>query len=130
MSDETLTERLRAYRQTANLPQDQADMHEAADEIDRLRAENERLTLNYETAQRSASRYHEAWKVLVDLDRNEHGRHRGDVDTMDPSGTSQGNPFALDPGHRIGTTLLGEPITWETLEEIVRPRRALEGDER
>lgn len=68
-------------------------------------------------------RLRRAYTILSDLDRNEHGRHKGDVDASDPTGWSQGNPFALDPETRIGTTMLGEPITWGDLFEAGGPRR-------
>lgn len=44
--------------------------------------------------------------LLSDLDRCEHGRHRGDVcgGVSGCNGPSHGNPF-LEPGQRIGTTL-------------------------
>jgi hypothetical protein len=30
--------------------------------------------------------------MIIDLDRNENGRHEGDADVGDPTGVSQGNP--------------------------------------
>lgn len=45
--------------------------------------------------------------LLLDLDRNEHGRHEGDADVGDPSGVSQGNPH-LRPGQVIGYTIGGD----------------------
>lgn len=59
-------------------------------------------------------RYSWATSLLSDLDRCEHGRHKGDVCGGFPpggcNGPSQGNSF-LQPGQRIGTTISGNPIT-------------------
>lgn len=55
--------------------------------------------------------------VLLDLDRNENGRHEGDADVGDPSGVSQGNPH-LRPGAVIGYTIGGQQ------RPIVMPARA------
>jgi hypothetical protein len=49
---------------------------------------------------------HRFKRILVDLDRNEHGRHEGDVDIGDPSGYSQGNP-RLKTGDILGYSLGG-----------------------
>jgi len=57
--------------------------------------------------------------VLSDLDRNEHGRHEGDVDSGDPTGVSQGNPY-IEEGQQIGFTMGGQPI--------VMPPRAQRSD--
>ena len=89
-----------------------------------LEAEIARIEINYEGADRARQQYHSAHRLLVDLDRNEHGRHQGDTDVGDPTGWSQGNPFALDPDTRLGTTMLGEPITWADLFAAGGPRRA------
>lgn len=56
-------------------------------------------------------------RLLMDLDRNEHGRHEGDADVGDPSGVSQGNPH-LRPGEVIGYTIGGDRAP------IVMPARA------
>ena len=40
-------------------------------------------------------------QIVMDLDRNERGRHAGDPDPEDPTGVSQGNP-AVCPGQVIG----------------------------
>lgn len=55
--------------------------------------------------------------LLMDLDRNENGRHEGDVDFGDPTGVSQGNPH-LRPGAVIGYTIGGDRMP------IVMPDRA------
>lgn len=47
-----------------------------------------------------------AVQLLNDLDRSPHGRHKGDVESQDPSGVSQGNPL-LPPGTHIGYSLYG-----------------------
>lgn len=44
--------------------------------------------------------------MLGDLDRNEHGRHEGDVDGGDPTGASQGNPH-LKTGDVLGYSIGG-----------------------
>ena len=59
-------------------------------------------TKRYERLQRAAT-------LLSDLDRSDVGRHKGDVESQDPSGISQGTPH-LSEGQRIGTTLSGAPI--------------------
>lgn len=46
--------------------------------------------------------------MVDDLDRNEHGRHIGDADSSDPSGTSQGNPIH-PPGSTLGYDIGGRP---------------------
>lgn len=48
-------------------------------------------------------------RVLMDLDRCEHGRHEGDACFDCPDGTSVGNP-RFPTGERIGTRLYGQPI--------------------
>lgn len=63
------------------------------------------------------------WRsLLMDLDRNENGRHEGDADVGDPSGVSQGNPH-LRPGAVIGYTIGGEqrPIVMPAREDRHRP---------
>lgn len=47
-------------------------------------------------------------QMVIDLDRNEHGRHEGDADVGDPSGVSQGNP-RLHTGDVLGYGLGGAP---------------------
>jgi len=47
--------------------------------------------------------------IVFDLDRNESGRHEGDVDSYDPTGTSQGNPF-ISTGSTFGYTFSRIPI--------------------
>lgn len=47
-------------------------------------------------------------KMVGDLDRNEHGRHEGDVDNMDPTRRSQGNPH-LPVGTILGYDISGRP---------------------
>lgn len=54
-------------------------------------------------------RLNEAVTLLDDLDRSAAGRHRGDSEFQDPSGTSQGNPL-LPPGTHIGHTIYGRRI--------------------
>lgn len=53
--------------------------------------------------------------VLSDLDRSAVGRHRGDSESQDETGRSQGNQF-LTPGQRIGTSLSGKPIIFPNPE--------------
>ncbi len=48
-------------------------------------------------------------RILMDLDRCEHGRHSADPCFGCPHGQSTGNTFA-PPGTRIGTDLGGRPI--------------------
>lgn len=48
-------------------------------------------------------------RLLEDLDRCEHGRHRIDSCLSCPTGESTGNLF-VPPGTRIGTSLYGHPI--------------------
>lgn len=67
--------------------------------------------------------------LVADLDRNDNGRHEGDVDSGDPSGVSQGNPF-LPTGTLIGHTMDGraivvpsrsrrhDPAAWVSADEI------------
>jgi hypothetical protein len=70
-----------------------------------------------------------ALDLLQDLDRSEHGRHQGDVESQSPTGFSRGNPL-LSEGDHIGHTIgglrivvpsndkLGDPDAW------VVPRQA------
>ena len=47
------------------------------------------------------------WAIMVaDLDRSEHGRHEGDVQSGSPTGVSEGNPH-LPTGARLGYSLDG-----------------------
>jgi hypothetical protein len=46
--------------------------------------------------------------MIIDLDRNENGRHEGDADVGDPTGVSQGNP-RLRTGDVLGYDLGGRP---------------------
>jgi hypothetical protein len=46
--------------------------------------------------------------LVLDLDRNENGRHEGDADVGDPTGVSQGNPL-MHAGDVIGYRLGGHP---------------------
>jgi len=54
------------------------------------------------------------YNIIMDLDRNANGRHKGDADSGDPTGVSQGN-LILPVGMQIGWTLGGYSI-------IVPPR--------
>lgn len=107
---------------------------DAAIEVERLTAENQRLTTtssiggvvvgrcdsNHRIISRSEyQRLNECRRIISDLDRSEHGRHAGDVESQSPTGVSEGNPHALPPGQRIGTTLHGSPITWGDLVGIL-----------
>jgi hypothetical protein len=47
-------------------------------------------------------------QIVSDLDRNEHGRHEGDIDTFDPTGISNGNP-KFCTGEVIAYSLGGKP---------------------
>jgi hypothetical protein len=47
-------------------------------------------------------------QIIADLDRNEHGRHEGDIDCGDRSGISQGNP-RLWSDRVIGYDISGRP---------------------
>lgn len=47
-------------------------------------------------------------RIVVDLDRNENGRHEGDVDVGDPSGVSQGNPN-IQTGQTFAYDISGRP---------------------
>jgi hypothetical protein len=47
-------------------------------------------------------------RMVNDLDRNENGRHEGDVDCGDPTGVSQGNP-RLHTGDILGYDIGGRP---------------------
>jgi hypothetical protein len=46
--------------------------------------------------------------MISDLDRNEHGRHEGDIDAFDHTGISRGNPN-LRTGAIIGYDISGRP---------------------
>ena len=48
-------------------------------------------------------------RLVLDLDRNEGGRHEGDADVGDPSGVSQGNFRGIRTGDVIGHSLGGHP---------------------
>jgi hypothetical protein len=48
-------------------------------------------------------------RILTDLDRCEHGRHRIDSCVSCPGGISAGNPHMPDPGRPVGYDLRGEP---------------------
>jgi hypothetical protein len=63
------------------------------EEAERLRAEVRRLSVFA--------------RMVNDLDRNEHGRHEGDVDGGDPTGVSQGNP-RLHTGDVLGYSIAGD----------------------
>ena len=61
----------------------------------------------YEVVSEKAKRRGQlALQLLSDLDRSAAGRHRGDAESEDPTGTSQGNPL-LPPGTHIGYSLYG-----------------------
>lgn len=45
-------------------------------------------------------------RMVLDLTRNEHGRHEGDADVGDVTGVSRGNPF-LKEGDIIGFSIGG-----------------------
>lgn len=47
--------------------------------------------------------------IVSDLDRSAVGRHLGDAESQDPTGTSQGNPI-LPVGMHIGYTINGDHI--------------------
>lgn len=50
-----------------------------------------------------------AWAGIVhDLDRSPNGRHEGDVESQDPTGVSQGNPFIRE-GDVFGFDIAGRP---------------------
>lgn len=55
-------------------------------------------------------RLHQAHRILSDLDRCEHGRHRGDICSGEKAcnGPSKGNP-KIQPGQTIGYNLSGNP---------------------
>lgn len=59
--------------------------------------------------------------MVSDLDRNEHGRHEGDTDCSDPTGTSQGNPN-FTTGQVVGYSIAG------TRRPYVMPPPGLRGD--
>ena len=50
-----------------------------------------------------------AANLLSDLDRSPAGRHKGDRESQDPSGVSQGNPL-LPPGTHVGYDLGGRRL--------------------
>jgi hypothetical protein len=60
----------------------------------------------YEREKAQTYRLQACARLLADLDRNENGRHQGDMDSFTPSGTSQGNPH-LQTGDVIGYALGG-----------------------
>lgn len=70
----------------------------------------------------------DAMRLLNDLDRSTAGRHLGDVESQDPSGVSQGNPF-LTPGQRLGTDLSGNPIVAPDFAAIRAERRSVTADD-
>ena len=47
-------------------------------------------------------------QIVVDLDRNENGRHEGDADIGTPGGISRGNPL-IRPGEVLGYAVGGRP---------------------
>lgn len=57
-----------------------------------------------------AERNRQLARILTDLDRCVHGRHRGDVCTACGDGISDGNPH-LQPGQIIGYNTMGDPYT-------------------
>lgn len=61
-----------------------------------------------------------ARELLQDLDRSEHGRHKGDVESEDPSGVSQGNPQLVE-GQHIGYHLSRRPIVVPAPERLGDP---------
>lgn len=61
-----------------------------------------------EDRQEEILRLQEFQKIVVDLDRNENGRHEGDYDVGDPTGVSQGNP-KLKTGDILGYDISGRP---------------------
>lgn len=52
-----------------------------------------------EHQERDIRRLRDFERMVLDLDRNEHGRHEGDADTGDPCGVSHGGP------HKTGDVL-------------------------
>lgn len=48
-------------------------------------------------------------RILSDLDRCKHGRHRIDSCLSCPTGQSTGNLFMPPPGHQVGVDLAGKP---------------------
>jgi hypothetical protein len=61
----------------------------------------------YEVVNKKALRsYQLAQQVLSDLDRSPAGRHKGDAESQDPTGYSQGNPL-LPAGTHVGYALYG-----------------------
>ena len=59
--------------------------------------------------QAELSRLRQFAMLVSDLDRNANGRHEGDVDSGDPTGTSRGNP-SMPTGALIGHTIDRMPI--------------------
>lgn len=53
------------------------------------------------------SRLRDFQTMVLDLDRNEHGRHEGDADVGDPSGVSIGNPH-IRPGQVFAYSIAGD----------------------
>lgn len=76
-----------------------------------------RLQPDLETQERAAREHerqthlHNAQRVLSDLDRCPHGRHRGDVcsGVQGCDGPSKGNPHLPAPGEVVGYDLGGRP---------------------
>lgn len=65
------------------------------------------------------ARAQRARELLGELDRSERGRHVGDAEMQDPSGTSQGNPL-LEEGQHIGYHISGKRIVvppWQKLQD-------------
>lgn len=55
------------------------------------------------------ARLRESARILSDLDRCEHGRHRIDSCLSCPGGWSAGNPHMPGPGNQVGVDRVGEP---------------------
>lgn len=62
----------------------------------------------------------EARELLGELDRSQHGRHEGDAESQDPSGTSQGNPL-LREGQHIGYHISGKRIVVPHWRDLQKP---------
>lgn len=78
-------------------------------------------------AEREQNQDYSRWRTMVsDLDRNENGRHEGDADSGDPSGTSQGNPL-MPTGTTIGWTIYGQPYVVPEPRERGRIEAWLDG---
>jgi hypothetical protein len=60
----------------------------------------------YEESRKEISRLRKFQIMVMDLDRNEHGRHQGDIDTGDHTGVSRGNPNLM-AGQVLGYSLGG-----------------------